>query len=306
MRSNLRPRTAHKNREGQTRRSAGAAWPPLGPDPRPDHAHVALVGAGPGDPELLTVRAWRLLAQADVVLHDALVEPAILALCAPHARLVDVGKRAGGHAMPQDEINRRLVEAAHSGLRIVRLKGGDPFVFGRGGEEALALAEAGFDVEIVPGISSAIAVPASANIPVTHRGVATHFTVVTGHGAEATADLEARWAHLARAGGTLVFLMPTRNLERILATLTAAGMSPERPAALVCNGTRPEQQVLEGTLATLPAVVARHGSAPTPATLVVGEVVRLRHALSLLAGLAQQQQQQHPHHQHADDSSTRT
>jgi len=166
--------------------------------------HVALVGGGPGDPELLTLKAARLLAQADVVMYDALVSPEVIALASPLAEFIDVGKRPG-QGVAQDLTNVLLIQLARAGKRIVRLKGGDPFVFGRGGEEALALAEAGIACEVVPGITSAIAAPAAAGIPLTHRGLSASFTVVTGHRQHGEAPVN--WAALAQAGGTVVVLM---------------------------------------------------------------------------------------------------
>jgi uroporphyrin-III C-methyltransferase len=245
-----------------------------------DTPRVALVGAGPGDPELLTLRAVRRLRDADVVLFDNLVGDGILELCKPGTRFVDVGKLPGGRFTTQDAINALLVREAASGARVVRLKGGDPFVFGRGGEEAIALREAGHDVEIVPGISSSIAAAGAAAIPVTHRGVSTSFTVVTGHGA--TADdpaLVESWANLGRAGGTLVFLMGIGAIEKIVATLRAAGVPSDRPAAVVYAATTPDERVVIADLATIAEATAA-AQIRSHAVLVVGDVVNLRDAIA--------------------------
>ena len=244
--------------------------------------HVALIGAGPGDPELLTIKAWRLLTMAEVVLFDHLVSPQILALCPAHARLIDVGKIPGGKATAQEVIHALLIKEARQGARVVRLKGGDPFVFGRGGEEAMALKQAGFGCEIVPGISSCIAAPAAAGIPVTHRHVSTHFTVVTGMSARAgQQELEDSWEKIAAAGGTIIFLMGVRKLERIVARVLAAGRSPQTPAAMVRAGTRADQQVVTSTLEHILRDVRAAGMR-SPAVLVVGEVVALREELLLM------------------------
>lgn len=250
---------------------------------------VALIGAGPGDPELLTIKAGRLLASAEVVLFDNLVSEQILALCPEDARMIDVGKIPGGKATAQQVINALLIKEARQGARVVRLKGGDPFVFGRGGEEAIALAEHGIACEIVPGISSCIAAPAAANIPVTHRHVSTHFTVVTGMSARAEQDnLEESWEKIAAAGGTIVFLMGVRKLDRIVARVLAAGRAATTPAAMVRAGTREEQEVVTGTLADIVGKV-RDANLKSPAVFVVGEVVALRDQLTVLTQVAEQQ-----------------
>jgi uroporphyrin-III C-methyltransferase len=238
---------------------------------------VSLVGAGPGDPDLLTLRALRRLEAAQAVLFDALVDDAILSLCPPSARLIDVGKRPGAHAWTQPQINARLIQEAQTGERVVRLKGGDPFVFGRGGEEALALADAQIPFEVVPGVSAAIAAASSAMIPVTHRGLSTHFTVMTGASASDLDHLSQRWEQLASSGGTLVFLMPVASLELICVRLLAAGMAPHTPCALVEAATTPRQRTLTAPLATLPATARAH-AARSPSTLIVGDVVNL-HAI---------------------------
>ena len=235
---------------------------------------VYIVGAGPGAPDLITVRGLRVLRRADVVLHDRLVSPALLEEAPPHAEVLFVGKAAGRHAVPQATINALLVEHARAGRVVVRLKGGDPFVFGRGGEEALALAEAGVPFEVVPGVTSAVAVPALAGVPVTHRGVASAFAVVTGHRIAGEAD----WATLARVP-TLVVLMVSARLEEACRALVGAGRPPHTPAMLVSRGSTPEQQTLVGTLETLPDL-ARAAALPTPALLVVGDVVALAEPLA--------------------------
>lgn len=235
---------------------------------------VALVGAGPGDPELLTLRGRRVLESADVVFYDALVGEGILQWAREDAEKVFVGKRAGAHALTQDEINALIVAKAQEGKSICRLKGGDPFVFGRGGEEALACVHHNIPFQIVPGISSAIAAPAYAGIPVTHRDVATSFAVVTGH----TKAEEAPPENLPVAD-TLIFLMGVRALPQIVARLLSSGRSPQTPAALVRWGTTTRQQVVTGTLETIEAQVHQAKLKP-PALIVVGEVVRLREELS--------------------------
>jgi len=226
---------------------------------------VFLVGAGPGDPGLLTQRGAALLGVADVVLYDSLAEVSLLELAPPGAELVFVGKRPGA-PMPQEEINDLLISHGRAGRRVVRLKGGDPFVFGRGGEEAQALAEAGVPFEIVPGVSSAIAVPAYAGIPVTHRGLSTSFTVVTGHSRHAV-DTETNWEALAAAGGTIVILMGVAHRAEIAARLIAAGLPGTTPVAAVHWGTRPEQRTTRTTLAELGGATLE-----PPVTIVIGAV----------------------------------
>src|SRR5437763_10824658 len=203
---------------------------------------VYLVGAGPGDPGLLTVRGAELLRRADVVVYDRLASPALLALAPAHAELVAAGKAPGEVDLTQDQINDALVDRGRSGACVVRLKGGDPFVFGRGGEEAEALAAAGIPFEVVPGITSAIGAAAYAGIPVTHRGVSTHFTVVTGHEDPAKDRTDVDWEALARAGGTLVILMGAGRIGDIAQRLIEGGRAPDTPIAAVRNGTRPDQR----------------------------------------------------------------
>lgn len=239
---------------------------------------VYLVGAGPGDPGLLTLRAARLLAGADAVVYDRLIHPEVLKHARPRARLLFVGKEGGGESVRQEEINALLVSQARLGRSVVRLKGGDPFVFGRGGEEALALEAAGIAYEVVPGVSSGVAAPAAAGIPVTHRGVSGSVTFATAHRAGKAPD----WAHLAGAE-TLVLFMTGSRLEEAALALIAAGRSPNTLTALVEAGTWEHQRVLEAPLARI-AARAREDSVGSPAMLVVGEVVSLRSQLRSLAG----------------------
>ena len=231
---------------------------------------VYLVGAGPGDPGLLTLRGAEVLRRADVVVYDRLVAPGLLDLASAEAERVYVGKAPGRNEMSQDEINALLVERGRAGQAVVRLKGGDPFVFGRGGEEAEALAAGGVPFEVVPGITSAIGAPAYAGIPVTHRGASTHFTVVTGHEDPTKGSTDVDWDALAGAGGTIVILMGAGRIGEITARLVRGGMPPDTPVAAVRNGTRADQRTVRATLAT----VADAG-VQAPAAIVVGEVARL-------------------------------
>ena len=240
---------------------------------------VHLVGAGPGDPGLLTVRGRDLLATCDAIAVDALASPAIVAEARrvnPSVEVHDVGKRGGdASSMGQDAINALLVQLGRAGKRVVRLKGGDPLVFGRGSEEAQALAAAGIAFEIVPGVTAGIAAPAYAGIPVTHRGVATSVTFVTGHEDPAKPDTQTDWAALARAGGTIVLYMGVSTLPRIAAALVAGGMSPETPAASVQWGTHARQRTVSATVSTLADAIAREGLG-APVITVIGNVVSLR------------------------------
>lgn len=237
---------------------------------------VAIIGAGPGDPELMTLRAHRLLACADVVLCDRLVSRAILDACPPHTRIIDVGKDPNGKHTSQSVINHLLAKEARGGAFVVRLKGGDPFVFGRGGEEGIHLAEQGIDFEIVPGVSSAVGVPGRVGIPVTHRGVSTHFTVVTGMGTDGP-PIET-WRALGATGGTIVVLMGVRQIADITAELIAGGRAASTPAALVQEGTTEREFVVESTLGSIAKCAVELGVA-SPAVLVVGDVVALRRQL---------------------------
>lgn len=234
---------------------------------------VYLVGAGPGDARLLTLRAAELMARADLVALDALVSKDIAAMIPKGTRVVYVGKRAAAHALPQDQINQLLVDEARQGHTVVRLKGGDPFVFGRGGEEAEELAAAGVPFEIVPGISSSIAGPGYAGIPVTHRAHATSVTLVTAHEAD-SGSTGIKWPALAQLDGTIVFMMGFANLPVIVQRLLEHGMSPDRGCAVISKGTRPDQRSVTGTLRNIEARV-NEAQLETPALIVVGDVVKL-------------------------------
>lgn len=238
---------------------------------------VALVGAGPGDPGLMTVRGLEVLRRAQVVVYDRLVHPSLLDE-APRARRIFAGKASGHHTLPQERINTLLIMHARRGRRVVRLKGGDPFVFGRGGEEADALARAGVPFEVVPGVSSAVAVPAYAGIPLTHRGVASSFAVVAGHEKAGTLESSVAWARLARSVDTLVILMGLASLPRIVRELIAHGRPAATPAALVRWGTTEVQETVVGTLADIVARATRARLEP-PVVTVVGDVVALRDRL---------------------------
>lgn len=235
---------------------------------------VYLVGAGPGDPELITVRGLRCLQRADVVVYDRLVDPRLLDEAPRRARRVYAGKQPGRQALRQEEIHALLVRQARAGRVVVRLKGGDPFIFGRGGEEALACAAAGVPCEVVPGLSSATAVPAVAGIPLTHRGLAGSFAVVTG---QCAGDDRHDWAALARVD-TLVVLMGAARLGEIAGLLLSHGRLADTPAAVVENGTLPGQRVLTGTLAEI-AALAEAAGLRSPVTTIIGEVVKLRGAM---------------------------
>ena len=237
---------------------------------------VYLVGAGPGDPGLITVRGLQLLHSAQVIVYDQLVSLELLEETPSTAIRIFVGKQAGRHCIAQEEINRILIDHARLGYEVVRLKGGDPFVFGRGGEEAEALADAEIPFEIVPGITSAVAVPAYAGIPLTHRKFASSFAVVTGHEARQRKSA-VDWGKLATAVDTLVILMGLHNLPAIVAKLIAHGRSPETPAAVIRRGTTNGQETMIGTLAD---IVEKSASLKAPTLIVVGEVVELRNRLN--------------------------
>ncbi|MCW5747599.1 MAG: siroheme synthase CysG [Alphaproteobacteria bacterium] len=246
----------------------------------PPFGHVALVGAGPGDPELLTLKALRLLQEADVVVHDRLVGNGVLQLARRDAERIDVGKARERHTLPQPEINALLVRLARAGKRVVRLKGGDPFVFGRGGEELQALAAAGVRFEVVPGITAACGVTAYAGIPLTHRDCAQSCTFVTGHLKDGSCNLD--WPALARPRQTVVIYMGLAGLPTICAQLAAHGLGADWPAAVIGSGTLAQQRVVAGTLGTLPALVA-DAALTAPCLTIVGEVVRLRDELAWFA-----------------------
>jgi len=236
---------------------------------------VYLVGAGPGDPGLMTMRGMQLLRGAQVVVYDQLVNPLLLAEVSSEARQIFVGKQAGRHSIAQNEINEVLINYALQGNCVVRLKGGDPFVFGRGGEEAESLVDAGIPFEIVPGVSSAVAVPAYAGIPLTHRKFASSFAVVTGHEA-IKSQSKVDWAKLATAVDTLVILMGLHNLRAIVENLIAYGRAPETPVAVIRQGTMQDQAAVVGSLTD---IVEKSAGVKAPALIVVGEVVRLKDKL---------------------------
>ncbi len=229
---------------------------------------IYLVGAGPGDPELLTLRAVRLLASAEVVVHDGLVDPDILLLAPPSARLISVAKQRARHTMPQEEINALLVRLAKAGRRVVRLKGGDPLIFGRGGEEAEAARAAGIPVEIVPGISAANGAAAAAQIALTHRDASSIVSFVAG---QCKGLAEQNWAGLAGKGRTLVIYMGVATAAQIAEKLMADGLAPDMPLAVIENGARPSMRVLRGLLAGLPELIERE-AVVSPALIVIGEV----------------------------------
>ncbi len=239
---------------------------------------IYLVGAGPGDPGLITVRGAELLAQADVVVHDYLVSARLIDLARVDAERIYVGKKAGEHTLAQEDINKLLVDKARSGATVVRLKGGDPFVFGRGGEEALAAVEAGIEYEVVPGVTSGVAGLAYAGIPVTHRGLASNVAFITGHETPDKGDSDLDYEALARWRGTLVFYMGVANIDRICTSLHANGLDGRTPAAMVRWGTTSRQRVVTGTLETLPQIAKDAGIKP-PALIVIGDVVQLRDQL---------------------------
>ncbi len=239
---------------------------------------VYLVGAGPGDPGLITVKGLEVLRRAQVVVYDQLASPELLKEAPADAEIIYVGKKAGAHALPQEGINQLLVDKARSGLRVVRLKGGDPFVFGRGGEEALALKAAGLPFVIVPGVSAAVAVPAYAGIPVTHRGLAALVTFITGHEDPTKEASGIAWDVLAKTQGTLVFLMGVKNLADNCRRLVEGGRDPSTPAAVIERGTSLSQRTVVGVLKDIAARAQEAGIKP-PAILVVGEVAGLRERL---------------------------
>lgn len=249
---------------------------PVTHNPNNSAGEVFLVGAGPGDPELLTLKAWRILTSAEIVLYDRLVSPEILALVPEDAERIHVGKRRAEHTLPQEQINQRLVELAQAGKRVVRLKGGDPFIFGRGGEEIETLAEAGVRFQVVPGITAASGCAAYAGIPLTHRNYAQSVRFVTGHLKNDTCDLP--WRDFVQNNQTLVFYMGLVGLPIISRELVRNGMPESMPVALVSKGTTPEQQVVVGNLGNIVEKVAESGvSAPT--IIIIGQVVELRSRL---------------------------
>jgi uroporphyrin-III C-methyltransferase len=252
---------------------------------------VVLVGAGPGDPDLITVKGARVLAAADVIVYDRLVAPTLLDLAPSGAERVYVGKVPGGHAMKQEQINDVLVDRARLGRTVVRLKGGDPFVFGRGGEELLACVEAGIPCEVVPGVTSALAAPASAGIPLTHRGLARSFAVVTASTAGTAHEPDAvDLTSVATTTDTLVLLMAAGRLATTCEALIAAGRPADEPAALVMWATTPEERTVIGTLTDLPALATAASMGP-PATLIVGAVAAIPQEAAALAALTPAERQ---------------
>lgn len=241
----------------------------------PKVGEVTLVGGGPGDPDLLTIGGLRALREADVVLYDHLAPLACLAETKPGAVLVDVGKLPRGRQTAQTDINALLVEHARTGATVVRFKGGDPFVLGRGSEEWLACAEAGIPVRVIPGVSSAIAGPELAGIPLTHRGLTQSFSVVSGHVGPDHPASTVNWDALAHESGTIVILMGVAHLGEICAGLVARGLAADTPAAIVARAATPDQRTLRGTVGTLPGIAAEAGVEP-PALTVIGAVVDLR------------------------------
>lgn len=253
--------------------------------PRNDGTGSAtLVGAGPGDPDLLTLRAVKAIQRADVVLFDALIDPSILDLARPDARRIDVGKRCGRHAMKQAAINTLIVSLAQSGAHVVRLKGGDPFVFGRGGEELDSLRAAGVPVEVVPGVTAACAAAASLQIPLTHRDMARSLHFVTGHGSDGAVPAH-DWRALAASGGTIAAYMASKTLRRVAASLIEAGLPGSTPAVAVENASRPNETHVHGTLATLPDML-EDGMLNGPTLVLIGTVVSMSWVVREAARLA--------------------
>jgi len=240
---------------------------------------VYLVGAGPGDPGLMTVRAMELITKADVIVYDHLIPEGVLDQSRTDATLIYVGKRHGKHTLPQQQINKLLIAHARSGASVVRLKGGDPFVFGRGGEEALALVDAGIKFEVVPGVTAAIAAAAYAGIPLTHRSLASNVSLIPGHECPDKENSDLDYEALANSRGTLVFYMAVTNLKHICANLIKHGLCGETPAAAVQWGTTTKQRILIGTAETLPTIAMEANLRP-PAIVIIGQVVQLQEQLA--------------------------
>jgi uroporphyrin-III C-methyltransferase len=243
---------------------------------------VYLVGAGPGDPGLLTLKGKTLLEFADVVVYDALVSPEILAMINPHAEKINAGKRRGRHSLPQTQTTQLLIEKAQSHAVVVRLKGGDPFVFGRGGEEMEDLIKASVPVEVIPGVTSGIAAPAYAHIPLTHRNYSSSVTFVTGHEAVGKYRPDVNWQAIAHGSETIVIYMGVQNLGNIIPQLVEAGLKEDTPIALIRWGTRPEQEELFGTLANIVAKV-KEKDFQAPAIAIIGKIVNFRQELVAIA-----------------------
>lgn len=240
---------------------------------------VYLVGAGPGDPGLITVRAMELITRADVIIYDHLIPQELFTDFREDATQIYVGKRHGKHTLPQEQINELLIAHARAGASVVRLKGGDPFVFGRGGEEALALVDADIPFEVVPGVTAAVAAAAYAGIPLTHRSLASNASLITGHECPDKADSDLDYEALANSRGTLAFYMAVTNLEHICTNLVKHGLSGQTPAAAIQWGTTAKQRILVATLETLPEVAAEANLRP-PAVVIIGEVVSLQNQLA--------------------------
>ncbi|WP_417544174.1 uroporphyrinogen-III C-methyltransferase [Marinobacter sp.] len=258
---------------------------PVTSNPNSSAGEVALVGAGPGDPELLTLKAWRLITSAEVVLYDRLVSPEILALIPDTVEMIHVGKQRANHTLPQDQINQRLVDLAREGRRVVRLKGGDPFIFGRGGEEIETLASAGIRFQVVPGITAASGCAAYAGIPLTHRDYAQSVRFITGHLKNNTCDLP--WKDFVQNSQTLVFYMGLVGLPIICEQLVLHGMAPNMPVALISKGTTRDQHVVTGSLETIVQKVNEE-KVQAPTLVIVGQVVALRDRLDWVGGLPTQ------------------
>jgi uroporphyrin-III C-methyltransferase / precorrin-2 dehydrogenase / sirohydrochlorin ferrochelatase len=280
----VRPHRGRRGNDQQRDRGSGAALTAAEARPRrstPKIGSVALVGGGPGDPGLITVLGRRLLAEADVVVTDKLAPRSLLAELDPDVEVIDAGKQPHAHNLTQAQINELIVARALAGQRVVRLKGGDPFVFGRGGEEALACVAAGVPFQVVPGVTSAIAAPAYAGIPVTHRGISQDFSVVSAHLDPSHPGATVDWAALAATTGTLVLMMAVAHLDAVAAELIKRGRAATTPVAVISDATMPDQRVLTSTLDRVAADCASAGVTP-PAVVVIGEVVRVRDLLKRL------------------------